>query len=316
MMVGVFLIFVLGLVILYYGAEYLVAGSSKVALALGVRPLVVGLTIVSLATSMPEMMVSLVAAIQDSADIAAGNIIGSNIANMGLILGCAVLLQPLVVPKSLLKREVPFMLGASFLCYALAWDGFLGRWDGLILVSLLVAFIVFCLRQGSEVEPALAEVPEYKEAPQRVRPRDIIAIVAGFVGLGLGAEMMVRSGIIMAQALGLSELVIGMTVVALGTSLPEFAASVVSAWRGETEISIGNVVGSNIFNLAFVLGLCPVLKPLAIRASALRFEFPVMLAISLMLVVFCFHRYYLHRLKGAVLLAAYLLFMIGQLVWG
>ncbi len=298
-------LFFVGLLLLYFGAEYLVTGSSRFALSFGVRPLIIGMTIVAFATSMPEFMVSFFAAIRGSSDLAAGNIIGSNVANIGLILGVAALLSPLRVQRSTLMREIPFMIAASVLLYLFCLDGILNFTDGLLLFGLLLVFLGYCLRtareQGLE-RPATAEVvAQEKES----RGKDLLLILGGIIGLGTGAELMVRSATTIARTLGLSELVIGLTIVALGTSLPELAASMMSAWKGEMDLSIGNVIGSNIFNILFVLGLCPMIRPLPIDPSVLHFEFPAMLLFSILLVPLVKRGMILGRGKGALLLAGY-----------
>lgn len=303
------LVFFAGLAILYYGAEFLVGGSSRLAFSYGVRPLIVGMTVIAFATSMPELMVSLLAAVKGSSDIAAGNIIGSNIANIGLILGVAALLLPMVVARATLTREIPFMIGASLLLYVFCLDGVLGFVNGLILFALLVVFLAYCIKTARirvpyEIE---AERPAGESEPRR--RRDLLHITLGMVGLGVGAELMVRSAVTIATALGISELVIGMTVVALGTSLPELAASVVSAWKGEMDLSVGNVIGSNIFNILFVLGVCPMIRPLSVDPSVLRFELPVMLAFSAVLIPLLWRGRKLDRPRGALLLVAYLIFI-------
>ena len=301
--------FLFGLGILYVGAETMVNSSSRLAASWGIRPLVIGMTVVAFGTSMPEMMVSLLAAFRGSADIAAGNIVVSNIANIGLILGFTALIAPLVVQRSLLKREVPFMIGASLLLVALAWDGTLGFVDGAILFSLLLVFLGYCLvtaRRNDSGETSSSAV-----MASTSRLRDSLLVLIGIVGLGVGAEMMVRSAVVLARAFGVSELVIGISVVALGTSLPELAASGLSAMKGHADLSIGNVLGSNIFNILFVLGVCPMIRPLAIDPSLLRLQIPVMLLFSVGLVPLLGHRYRICRWKGLLLLGGYLAFIVG-----
>jgi cation:H+ antiporter len=303
------LIFIAGLLLLYYGAEYLVSGSSRLALSFGIRPLIIGMTVVAFATSMPEMMVSLFASFRGAADIAAGNIVGSNIANIGLILGVAALLSPIAVASRTLKREFPFMLGATALMYILILDLSLGFYDGLLLFFLLLCFLLYCFQTARDVDtdqPAnLATV--YEEKKHRLR--DILFIVFGIIGLGVGAELMVRSAVSIARSFGISELVIGVSIVALGTSLPELAASLMSAWKGEMDISIGNVIGSNIFNILFVLGICPMIRPLSIEPSILVYQMPVMVAFSVGLVFLVFRNSGLGRPQGVILLSCYLIFI-------
>ncbi|PLX78762.1 MAG: hypothetical protein C0616_13310 [Desulfuromonas sp.] len=303
------LLFIAGLLLLYYGAEYLVSGSSRLALSFGIRPLVVGMTVVAFATSMPELLVSLFASVRGSSDIAAGNIIGSNIANIGLILGAAAMLRPLEVGQSTLRRELPAMLFGSVLFYGLCIDHVVGRIDGVIQLGLLIAFIIYCIRtarDGSELK--CNEVV----AAYTTRNRDIVLVIVGIIGLAIGAELMVRSAVSIARGFGVSELVIGVTIVAIGTSLPELAASMVSAWKGEMELSIGNVIGSNIFNLQFVLGLSPIIKPLPVAPGVLFFELPVMLIFAFGLFAMLFFGRRLGRSHGVALLGCYSVLMLAM----
>lgn len=303
------LVFFVGLVVLYYGADFLVDGSSRLALSFGVRPLIIGMTIVSFATSMPELMVSLLAVGKGSSDIAVGNIVGSNIANIGLILGVSALLLPLKVPRGLVWRELPFMVGTMVALYLMCLDGQLGLIDASVLLTLLALFIIYCIRYARHTGTDPVAPEHVVESEQGHRGRDVLYIVGGIIGLGLGANWMVSSAVTIARAIGLSELFIGMTIVALGTSLPELAASLMSAAKGEMDISIGNVIGSNIFNVLFVLGLCPLFQPIAVDPSILRFELPFLLIFSFALIPLCWHRFELTRLKGAVLLMGYILFI-------
>lgn len=298
-----------GLLLLYLGAESLVSGSSNLARSFGVRPLVVGMTVVAFATSMPELMVSLMAAVRGSSDIAIGNIVGSNVANIGLILGAASLVAPLPVARVTLTREIPFMIGACLVFYLLCLDGRLGFADGAILTGLLLLFLAYCLRTARQPQPQEAPAFSARGADEGRRGRDLLGIFFGLIGLAAGAELMVRSAIFLARAFGVSELVIGLSVVALGTSLPELAASLVSAWKGEVDISMGNVIGSNIFNLLFVLGVCPMIRPLRVESATLHFQLPVMILFSVALLPLLAFRPLLSRAKGGLLLAGYLLFV-------
>lgn len=304
--------FLLGLAILYVGAETMVNSSSRLAASYGIRPLVIGMTVVAFGTSMPEMMVSLLASFKGSADIAAGNIVGSNIANIGLILGFTALIAPLIVPRSLLKREVPFMVGASLLLFFLVFDGYLGFIDGAILFTLLLVFLGYCLRTARRQDGDSGDGSSMVASCSR--RRDMLLVLVGIVGLGLGAEMMVRSAVILARAFGISELVIGISVVAIGTSLPELAASGLSALKGHADLSIGNVLGSNIFNILFVLGVCPMIRPMTVDPSLLRLQLPIMLFFSIGLIPLLGHRYKICRWKGLLLLGGYLTFIIGLFV--
>lgn len=305
-----------GLLLLYYGAESLVTGSSRLALSFGIRPLVIGLTVVAFATSMPELMVSLFAAVKGSSSIAAGNIIGSNIANVGLILGAAALASPLLVARTTLTREVPMMVAASLVTYLMAWDGRLGFIDGLLLFLSLIAFLAYCIATARHPVGGLTDgILEEATAEETThRGRNLVLVLLGIAGLGIGAELMVRGAVMIATRLGISELVIGLSIVALGTSLPELAASMMSAAKGEMDMSVGNVIGSNIFNVLFVLGICPMIRPIEIEPRILRLDFPVMLGFFLLLILLLSvvrPRHALGRGRGAVLLGCYVLFTLS-----
>ena len=312
MLLGVILV-IAGLLLLYYGAEYLVTGSSRLALSFGVRPLVVGLTVVAFATSMPEMMVSLLAATRGASSMAVGNIIGSNIANIGLILGVAALITPIVVARSTLVREVPIMVAASIGVYLVALDGEIAFTNGLWLFLSLLAFLAYCLITARK--PSVPDDGEVNKAIREAssgRGRNVVLVLVGMAGLGFGAELMVRGAVMIATLLGMSELIIGLSIVAIGTSLPELAASVMSAWKGEMDISVGNVIGSNIFNVLFVLGICPMIQPITIEPRILTLDFPVMLAFFALfigLLTMMSPRLQLDRKRGFLLLGAYLLFV-------
>ena len=304
-----------GLLLLYYGAEYLVTGSSRLALSFGVRPLVVGLTVVAFATSMPELLVSLFASVRGSSSMAAGNIIGSNIANIGLILGIAALIAPIVVARSTLVREVPIMIMASLGLYAVAFDGELTFINGVLLFLCLVAFLFYCVLTARQpLVPEDGEVVQALAEASSGRGKNTVLVLLGMAGLGVGAELMVRGAVMIATLLGVSELIIGLSVVAVGTSLPELAASVMSAWKGEMDISVGNVIGSNIFNVLFVLGICPMFSTIEIEPRVLFLDFPVMIVFCVILIVLLTlvtPKLTLDRKKGSILLLAYLLFVIS-----
>jgi cation:H+ antiporter len=312
MLLGATLV-IAGLLLLYYGAEYLVTGSSRLALSFGVRPLVVGLTVVAFATSMPELMVSLLASARGSSSMAVGNIIGSNIANIGLILGVAALITPIVVARSTLVREVPIMVAASLGVYLVAMDGVIAFTNGLELFLCLLVFLGYCLVTARKpLVPADGEVEKAIVEASTGRGRSIVLVLVGMAGLGFGAELMVRGAVMIATLLGMSELIIGLSIVAVGTSLPELAASVMSAWKGEMDISVGNVIGSNIFNVLFVLGICPMIQPITIEPRILTLDFPVMLAFFALfigLLTMMSPRLQLDRKRGFLLLGAYLVFV-------
>ena len=304
-----------GLLLLYYGAEYLVTGSSRLALSFGVRPMVVGLTVVAFATSMPELMVSLLAATRGSSSMAAGNIIGSNIANTGLILGVAALIAPIAVARTTLLREVPLMVAASLGVYLVALDGELSFVNGLALFLCLLTFLGYCVVTARDLPvPDDGAVERAVDDASLGRGRNVVLVLVGMVGLACGAELMVRGAVMIATLLGVPEVIIGLSVVAVGTSLPELAASIMSACKGEMDISVGNVIGSNIFNVLFVLGVCPMIQLIKIEPRLLTVDFPVMLGFCALLVALLTMmppRLQLDRKRGGILLGAYLVFVVS-----
>lgn len=284
------LLFLGGLVLLIVGAELLVRGASKLAQSFGVSPLVVGLTIVAFGTSSPEVAVSVSSALSGKTDIAVGNVVGSNIFNVLFILGVSALITPLVVNAQIIRQEVPIMIGASLLLLALGLDGRVGLTDAALLVGLLVAYTVFLIVQSRRETQATRD--EYAEemhinAAQRSwldqRWAQLVCIVAGLALLVLGSDWLVTAAIAFAKAMGVSDLVIGLTIVAAGTSMPEVATSVMAAIKGERDIAVGNVIGSSTFNILGCLGvsgLAAGASGLALPPSVLNFDIWIMLAVA------------------------------------
>ncbi len=275
------LLLLAGLAGLVVGAELLVRGASRLALAAGLSPLAVGLTVVAYGTSAPELAVSASAAVAGDGDLAFGNVVGSNIFNVLFILGASALIAPLVVARQLVRLDVPLALGVALLGAALALDGKVGRVDGLLLLGGLAAYTAFTLRMArreSAGDAAAAGAPPPAGAAAAVR--SIALVLAGLALLVAGSRAFVSAASDIARALGVSELVVGLTIVAAGTSLPEVATSILAAVRGERDIAAGNVIGSNLFNILGVLGLSSALAPdgVAASAAAMRFDVPVMLA--------------------------------------
>jgi cation:H+ antiporter len=316
------LLFLAGLAALVVGAEALVRGASKLALSFGISPLVVGLTVVSFGTSAPEMAVSVGAVLNGSTDLAIGNVVGSNVFNVLFILGLSAVITPLVVNIQLIRQEVPIMVGASLLLLALSLDGRLGRFDSGLLFGLLIAYTVFLVLQSrAETQAArdeyAAEVQPGKPGAWDARlPVQLLLIVVGLGLLVLGSEWLVSAAIVFAKALGISDVVIGLTIVAAGTSMPEVAASVTAAIKGERDIAVGNVVGSNIFNILGCLGLSGLVAGsggLVVPPSVLNFDIWVMIAVALAcLPVFMTGRE-IARWEGGVFLlyyAAYVAYLI------
>jgi cation:H+ antiporter len=312
----VILLFVVGLVILVLGAEALVRGASRVAAALGVSPLIIGLTVVAFGTSSPELAVSTKAAVAGAGDIAVGNVVGSNIFNVLLILGISAALVPLVVSQQLVRFDVPLMIALSVLLLILSLDGNIGRADGLIMVAGLVGYMGYLLyesrRESAEVRAEYAREFGAEPAAAGGWLRNIGMVVVGLALLVLGSDWLVDGAVAIARHLGVSELVIGLTIVAAGTSLPEVGTSVVAALRGERDIAIGNVVGSNIFNIMGVLGIASVVAPNGIEVSsaAIGFDMPVMIAVAVACLPIFFTGGVISRPEGVLFLGYYVAYTV------
>ncbi|MCE2471538.1 MAG: calcium/sodium antiporter [Anaerolineae bacterium] len=307
-----------GLVGLFFGGNWLVRGASNLALSFGVSVLIIALTFVAIGTSMPELLVSLQAAMAGKSDLAVGNVIGSNIANIGLILGATGLIAPLSVKAILLRREVPIMILISLLAFALTIDGLISRFDGAILLLSFVAFnllFYWLARRESETQERLLSDLEDSPDGKVSRGREFLFLFAGVVALVLGSRMMVEGAVNLARLFGISELVIAITLVAFGTSLPELAASLSAAYHRETDLAIGNVVGSNIANLLLILGVTAFVQPIQVERGAVQFEFIVMIAFAVLLIPFMRHQR-LGRRGAALFLGAYIAFVIYSIAAG
>jgi cation:H+ antiporter len=309
---GVVIFLVLGLVLLIAGAELLVRGASRLALRFGISPLVVGLTVVAFGTSAPELAVSVQAGLAGQSDIAAGNIVGSNIFNVLFILGLAALILPLAVSQQLVRLDVPLMIGVSLLFWIMALDGRIGRFDGLLLVVGIAAYTLFAIRQGRRDGPPIEtqhaqEFGAANGAWLGRLPVQLALIASGLALLVLGASWLVDSAVAIARVLGVSELVIGLTIVAAGTSLPEVATSIVAALRGERDIAVGNVVGSNIFNLLGIGGIAALVTPggLEVAPALLRLDLPVMAAVAFACLPIFATGHLIARWEGGLFVAYY-----------
>ncbi len=308
------LLLLIGLAMLYYGAEWLVGGSSAIALRLGITPLIVGCTVVAFGTSAPELVVSLAAVFTGNDDISVGNIVGSNIANLGLILGAAALIRPMVVQSAVIRREYPIMVFATVVLIALGYDGFLSRLDGVVLLTGMAGYIAYMI-VIARYEMARGEVVEFDELAD-VDPAagtnkgDLGRVAVGIVGLALGAQMMVNSAVSLAHQWGIPDLIIAISIVAIGTSLPELATSVVAALREEADISVGNIVGSNVFNSLLVLGSAAAIAGVNVGPDVVRWDFWVMLLITVLVWPIMWTSATIRRWEGATLLIAYVAYMI------
>ena len=292
-------------------------GASRIAVTVGITPLVIGLTVVAFGTSSPEMAVSIMAAYSGGpgSDIALGNVIGSNIFNVLFILGLSAIIIPLIVSVQLLRLDVPVMIGASILMFLMALDGRIGRVDGIILFSGVIIYTIFVIYQGrKESKQNLKEFELEYGQPEKNKSQFILDLFLIFTGLGLlvlGSNWLVKGAIDIARLLGLSELIISLTIVAAGTSLPEVATSAIASFRGERDIAVGNIIGSNIFNILCVLGLSATVSPSGINVSpiALGFDIPVMLAVAVVCLPIFFSGFLITRTEGFMLMAYYVIYV-------
>lgn len=309
-----FILFVAGLAFLVVGAELLVRGASRLAAVLGISPIVVGLTVVAFGTSAPELAVSIKSSWADQAGIAVGNVVGSNIFNVLFILGITALIVPLTVSQRLVRLDVPLMIGLSVLVLLFALDGRLSRLEGGMLVAALVLYVGFAIVQSRRESAEVAQeyAGEFSAAGSNRMPVNLALVVGGLILLVLGAGWLVDGAIGFARHLGISELVIGLTVVAAGTSLPEVVTSIMAALRGERDIAVGNVVGSNLFNIMGVLGISGVIAPqgIEISAAALNFDLPVMIAVAFACLPILFTGGVVSRGEGVLLLAYYVAYTL------
>ena len=304
-------LFAAGLAILVAGAESLVRGSSSLALRLGISPLVVGLTVVAFGTSSPELAVSVDSSLRGSSSIALGNVVGSNIANIALILGLTALIRPMLVQRSLIVAQIPFMIATSCLLWLLLLDNSLGFADGLLMFLGLVAYIYASYRCSRNQAPAesVELLPGDVATLQDKIWFCLLLIVLGLAALIGGGIMLVDAAVELARIFNVDETIIGLTIVAIGTSMPELATSVVAAIRKQSDIALGNVVGSNIFNSLGILGIASMITPLS-SVGFSQVDFAVMVAFAAILLPMCMTRRKLDRLEGLILLSGYLAYMV------
>ncbi|HSI93441.1 MAG TPA: calcium/sodium antiporter [Jiangellaceae bacterium] len=320
MSAATFVSLVVGLAILTGGGEVLVRGAGELARSLGLSSFVIGLTVVSFATSAPELAVTLQAALRGAPGLAVGNVVGSNIANVLLILGISALVLPLAVRSQVIRMDIPIVVGVSVLTLVLAADGSIGRVEGAVLVLVLAAYLVVSIvvsrrKQWVRDNPAAGTPSRRLTTDPQVKARHPLLSLA-FVGIGVvllvvGARLLVRGAVDVASAFGVSDLVIGLTVVSIGTSVPELATSVVAVLRGEREIAVGNVVGSCLFNIGAVLGLTGVLTPggVPVAPAAIRLDLPIMIAVAFVLVPVAFTGFTIVRWEGGMFLGFYVAYV-------
>jgi cation:H+ antiporter len=297
--------FIIGLIALIAGAELLVRSASSMAVRFGISKLIVGLTVVAFGTSAPELGVSIQAGITGKTDILMGNIVGSNISNILLILGIAALILPLKVNVKLIRVDVPVMIGVTVLLYLFALSGSIYIWESLILVILLTVYLLFLIRENkhADIDADIERIPTST-------PVLVILGVTGLFLLILGSRWLVDSAVIFAEMAGISELVIGLTIVSIGTSLPEIVTAVVAALRGERDIAVGNVVGSNILNILVVLGVSGLIIPdIPVQPALIRFDLIILIAASVACLPIFFTRHKIDRFEGGAFLLLYIAYV-------
>ncbi|OOE63030.1 calcium/sodium antiporter [Salinivibrio sp. IB282] len=302
-------ILIVGLIVLVWSADRLVFGAAAIAKNYGVSPLVIGMTILAMGSSAPEMMVSANAALADKTDTAVGNVLGSNIANIALILGFTALIKPLSIGSTIIRRELPLMLGVTLLAGVLLWNNHLGFFEGVGLFTLFVVFILMMLKIGKDsggTDPILAD--QQSDIPNDVSNlKAVLWIIIGLPLLLVSSDQVVDSAVTIAQYFGMSDLVIGLTIIAIGTSLPELAASIAGVMKGEDDLAVGNIIGSNVFNILAVMGIPGLLNPSAISEYAMSRDYYIVLVLSIMLLVFALGKSRsINRIEGAVFLLCYI----------
>ncbi len=305
---------IIGLVFLVWSADKLVYGAAALARNFGISPLIIGMTILAMGSSAPEMMVSATAALDGKTDTAVGNVLGSNIANIALILGITALIKPLSISSAVLRRELPLMIAVTALAGILLWDSHLGYYEGIVLFALFALFILMMLKI-SKSEQATGDVlleEQESEIPEGVsNGKAIMWCVIGIIILPLAADRLVDSAVVIAQYFGMSDLVIGLTIIAIGTSLPELAASLAGVLKGEDDMAVGNIIGSNVFNILAVMGIPGILNPSILSEHAMGRDFWVMLGVSLLLVVMALGKSRsINRIEGGILTVCFLIYQI------
>jgi cation:H+ antiporter len=297
------LFLLIGLISLLKGADLLVEGSKNLSLKFGVRPLIVALTVVAFGTSAPELFVSLVSAAKGSPEMAVGNVVGSNIANIALVLGVAGILKPVHVQKESLKFDFPLMIFVSILLFIFSLDGEISRLNGFFLLLIFFSYIIFCIFTSQNTES------KSMEKPSKSKLFYLTKTVIGTAAIILGANLLVKGGLFWAREFNISEIVIGLTLFAVGTSLPELATSTVAILKNESDISLGNIIGSNIQNISLILAAIAVLSPLKIPAISIKTDFPIMIIYSLFIFLVLLVRKKFGRINGILILISYFFYV-------
>jgi len=315
MIINILILFA-GLVVLILGGDFLIKGSSSFALKMKLSPLVVGLTIVAFGTSAPELLISVKAALNNSPDLAMGNVIGSNICNLALVLGLTAIISPIYVKRNTIWIDWPMTMGSSLLLYILVREGFINSYEGLIFILILVLYLFFVIRKSRKDINVARELQQEFNLPKSSSTylKDFTYIAIGSVGLFFGAELFVSSAQDLARNLGIEERIIGITVVALGTSLPELVTATVASFKKETDLALGNLMGSNIFNILSILGITSIIKEIEVSDVILNTDIIWMLGITLIILPMMLSKRQIGRVEGAILLFIYIYYTY-TVVW-
>ncbi|WP_261816055.1 calcium/sodium antiporter [Vibrio gallicus] len=305
---------IIGLLLLVWSADRLVYGSAALARNFGISPLVIGMTILAMGSSAPEMMVSATAALDGKTDTAIGNVLGSNIANIALILGITALVKPLSVSSGILKRELPLMILVTLVAGAIMWNDYLGRGEGLLLIGLFCCFILAMLHisRKEKLNGDVLITEQESEVPEGVdNKKAIFWVVVGLILLPISADLLVQNSVYIAKYFGMSDLVIGLTIIAIGTSLPELAASLAGVMKGEDDMAVGNIIGSNVFNILAVMGIPGIINPSILNENAMSRDYWVMLGVSVLLVVMAMGKSKkITRIEGGVLFTLFIAYQV------
>jgi cation:H+ antiporter len=305
------ILLLLGLILLFIGAEALIRGSSALALRFGISPLVVGLTVVAFGTSSPELVVSINSSLKGNGGIALGNILGSNICNIALILGTSALIKPLIVQAQVVKREIPIMIGVSVLLFILSLNNEISRLEGFIFFAGIIVYIIISIYLSKKEKNSEVKKEFEESIPNQGGNlwKSVLFVIAGLGLLAVGAKIFVDGAVAAAERMGVSQVVIGLTVVAIGTSLPELITSVVAAFKNEADIAIGNIVGSNVFNILSILGVTAIISPVSTSDAGL-IDFSLMLLTAILLLPLSWSGYKLSRWEGGFFFAGYIVYML------
>ncbi len=303
------ILLILGMVLLIKGADFFVDGSSKIAKAMKISPLIIGLTLVSIGTSLPELSVSVNSAIQGKNDMSFGNVIGSNIFNVLVVVGFSALFAPMIVQKSMYKYDIPILIGIYVLLFLFAFlisPNVLQLWESIVLFVLFISYIVFLVIRNKKETNSQETIKE--EDKKRKWYINVLFVLIGMAGIIFGGELVVNSASDIALKLGMSELLVGLTIVSVGTSLPELVTSIVAAKKGENDIAVGNAIGSSIFNVLLILGLSSIIRPIEIAWTSMV-DVIIMTLSAVLIFVFAFKSYKISKLKGSVLLILYAIYL-------